>query len=60
MRSGKSWKELSSNLKESPTNDEMDKKPDVFDILLKLNKGAQSLSENNLEADNADESGNRV
>uniref|UniRef100_M8BQK7 Uncharacterized protein n=1 Tax=Aegilops tauschii TaxID=37682 RepID=M8BQK7_AEGTA len=57
--SGKSWKELSSNLKESPTNDEMDKKPDVFDILLKLNKGAQSLSENNLEADNADESGNR-
>ncbi|XP_048534004.1 myosin-9-like [Triticum urartu] len=57
--SGKSWKGLSSNLKESPTNDEMDKKADVFDILLKLNKGAQSLSENNLEADNADESGNR-
>lgn len=61
MRSGKSWKELSSSLKDSsPTNDDMDKKPDVFDIMLKLNKGAQSLSENHLEADYEDGSGNRV
>ncbi|KAI5017873.1 hypothetical protein ZWY2020_042761 [Hordeum vulgare] len=58
--SEKSWKGLSSSLKDSsPTNDEMDKKPNVFDIMLKLNKGAQSLSENHLEADYEDKSGNR-
>ncbi|KAI5017877.1 hypothetical protein ZWY2020_042765 [Hordeum vulgare] len=33
--------------------------PNVFDIMLKLNKGAQSLSENHLEADYEDKSGNR-